>query len=244
MPDIMEWQVYGLHLVFLVPFILLVGSVIVTLFYQLVLRDLVNPSKELKESRRLARKRMDEERIKELEKPRKKLDIDDKMTTKRFVLQVISYSIFAAVIGYFSSNPTYVRAAQDASLFKISINHPGKRKVPCRRRTKEELSNLAPNMRAPMSCSRERWSVSLKLVMDGKVVYEKTVPPSGLWRDSKSSFYESFFMPSGEHHMRMVMNDGGGKPENDYVLETDVNFLASHVIIAGFDDKHGKLFIK
>ncbi len=116
--------------------------------------------------------------------------------------------------------------------------------MPCRRRTREELAKLAPNMRAPLSCTRERWPVSLKLVIDGKVVYQKEVPPSGLWRDSKSSFYKSFFIPSGTYRMRMVMNDGGGTPDSDYVLEKDFTFIAAHVVIAGFDDKYMKLFVK
>ena len=39
---------------------------------------------------------------------------------------------------------------------RLSFVHGGDRAEPCRRRTREELEKLAPNMRKPLECSRRR----------------------------------------------------------------------------------------
>ena len=56
----------------------------------------------------------------------------------------------------------------------------GRRWVRCRRRTAEERAKLAPTMRAPGDCPRERAAVGVKVELDGRPVADIVAPPAGL----------------------------------------------------------------
>jgi hypothetical protein len=46
--------------------------------------------------------------------------------------------------------------APEEALIKLSFVHHGQRVAECRPYTADELAKLAPNMRAPLKCGRER----------------------------------------------------------------------------------------
>ena len=71
-----------------------------------------------------------------------------------YPLQALCYAAFVAFVGYFSTSPSYVHLPAGEALVKLSFQHAGQRKVPCRERTPEELAKLAPNMRAAQDCRR------------------------------------------------------------------------------------------
>ena len=70
--------------------------------------------------------------------------------------QALLYGSFALVVGVFSRWPSYHPVAQNEAQIKVSFIHHGARIAECRPYTAEELGKLAPNMRAPMKCERER----------------------------------------------------------------------------------------
>ena len=88
--------------------------------------------------------------------------------------QAVLYSCFALAIGIFSRWPVYHPLQADHALIKVSFVHHGVRVADCRPYTKEELAKLAPNMRAPMKCERERSPVQIEMDIDGKMVFQKT----------------------------------------------------------------------
>jgi hypothetical protein len=67
------------------------------------------------------------------------------------------------------------------------------------RLTPEEIAKLAPNMRRPEKCERERLPLTVELEIDGEIVKRIEAPPSGLWNDGPASVYQRFEIAPGTH---------------------------------------------
>ena len=158
--------------------------------------------------------------------------------------QGVAYLLFAGVVGYLSSAPEYTYFDAGDALIKLSLSHPGKRKVECRRRTRQELAELPPNMRAPMKCPRERWPVEIELTLDGKPLYRGVNKPAGLAGDGASSFYEKFPVAAGVHRLAVRLVESGEAGGADYVLDEEVRLVSSQVLVVGFRSDAGRLFLK
>ena len=167
------------------------------------------------------------------------------MTIKPAALagQVVLYALFAAFIGYFSAHPRYRHIGEDEALIKLSFSHPGALKADCRRRSAEELAKLAPNMRNPLDCPRERSPVRIELRLDDRVLAERSVKPSGIAHDGPSTLYARFAVPAGAHHLLVRVNDDARKQGFGYVREAEVALAPGRVLVVDFDPaKGGVLF--
>ena len=131
-------------------------------------------------------------------------------------LQSLAYVAFAAAVGYFSSAPAYTHLDPNKASIKLSFSHPGQRKGECRRLTQEELEKLAPNMRRPLDCPRERLPVLVELVMDGNLLYRELLPPTGLASDGASVAYVRFAVEPGPHHLIARLRDSKREQGFDY----------------------------
>ena len=113
------------------------------------------------------------------------------MPELRYIVgQIIAFILFAAGIGYFSTSPSYTYHDPALALIMVSFSHASQRKEKCRRFTPEEIAALAPNMRRPMDCPRERVPVYVEVIMDGNNLLSKSYNPTGLSRDGSTSIYE------------------------------------------------------
>lgn len=139
--------------------------------------------------------------------------------------QIAVYAAFAALIGYFSDSPRHAYFPGDAAAVTLSFAHGAKRKGECRRLSREELQNLAPNMRKPISCPRERLPVVVELELDGRDLYRATLPPTGLSGDGPSRVYERFVVPTGRHTLVARLRDSKRTSGYDYTI-------TKHVILA------------
>jgi hypothetical protein len=125
----------------------------------------------------------------------------------RYLAQIAAYGLFAGVVGYFSDTPAYVHHNPEKALIKLSFSHAGEHKGECRRRTPEELAALAPNMRRPFDCPRERVPLMVELVMDGELIYRGVLPPAGLAGDGASTVYQRFPVAPGRHRLIARLRD-------------------------------------
>ncbi len=162
----------------------------------------------------------------------------------RWIGQAVLYTAFAAFLGLLSDWPVYAPYNSDEALIKLSLSHPGRRKEECRRRTREELAKLAPNMRAPLICSRERWPVLVELDLDGKSIYARIVRPAGLSRDGQSSFYRTFPVAAGRHRIKVRMRDRGDGQGFDYAHDAWVTLRPAQALVVGFLEDEGRFFLK
>ena len=155
-----------------------------------------------------------------------------------YVLQAVSYAAFMAVVGYFSTSPAYEPLPAGHGLVKLSLQHAGQRKEACRERTPEELAKLAPNMRAPSVCPRERASVAVQVTMDGQPLFDVVAPPAGLSKDGASTMYRRTVVAAGAHRFVAKLADGAdGKFE--HVAERTVEIRPGRVLVLDFDAREG-----
>jgi hypothetical protein len=155
-----------------------------------------------------------------------------------YPLQAVCYAAFIAVVGYFATSPPYVHLPAGEALVKLSFQHAGERKEPCRERTPEELAKLAPNMRAASVCTRERVPVEVEIEMDGKPLFAAVLPPSGLSRDGASTIYRRVAVPAGTHRVVAKMKDAPA-PGFGHVAERTIDLKPGRVLVIDFDTKEG-----
>jgi hypothetical protein len=161
------------------------------------------------------------------------------MTTWRAWLgQALLYALFALFIGVFSAWPPYQALPPGQALLKVSFIHHGQRVAPCRPYTPQELAKLAPNMRTPLKCGRERAPVEIEVVLDGATVYRQVAPASGLSRDGASSVYHRMDVPAGEHRITVRLKDGPGAAFG-YTREATLRLAPAQVLVIDFDPQKG-----
>jgi len=158
--------------------------------------------------------------------------------------QALLYGAFAGFLGVFSSHPAYRHLAPGEAVLKLSFSHPGQLAHECHRRTPEELAKLAPNMRAPMDCPRERSPVTVELAMDGQVLARREVAPVGLSKDGASTLYERFVVPAGEHRLSVKFSDDIRAPGFNYVSDERVQLHPAQVVVVDFNPARGGVLIQ
>lgn len=125
----------------------------------------------------------------------------------RYAGQAAVLLLFMTVIGFFADSPAYVHHPPDLALIKLSFTHGAERKGECRRLSAEELARLAPNMRRPTQCPRERLPVHVEFALDGNLLYRGTLPPTGLSGDGPSRVYERFPVAPGAHRIAVRLRE-------------------------------------
>lgn len=162
----------------------------------------------------------------------------------RLVNQALAYAAFAAVLGVFSVWPDYRPLDQQQAIVSLTYSHAAQRVEECRRLTQEELDALPPNMRKPQECPRERHDIQVVMRIDEKLVYSKTLSPSGLWKDGKATVYSRTAIDAGEYELSVGMNDSGSDTGFDYILRQRVKIEPGQNIVVTFDDPQETFVIR
>ena len=162
----------------------------------------------------------------------------------RYAGQGLAYAALVAVIGYLSVEPRYSPVAPGEALIKISFSHQGQRLRECRQRSAEELTKLAPNMRAPLDCPRERAPIALEVDLDGVPVYQATLQPTGLSRDGSAYVYERLAVPAGVHRVAARLRDRPDGVDFNYSRVASVQLAAAQVLVVDFDATQGGFLFK
>lgn len=152
--------------------------------------------------------------------------------------QILLYGFFALVIGIFANGPAYRALPPGQALVKVSFIHHGQRVAACRPYTAEELAKLAPNMRTPLKCGRERSPVTIEVDLDGAPVYRHVAAPSGLSRDGASAVYQRLQVPAGEHRIAVRLKDNAGAAFN-HTRDATVTLKPAQVLVIDFDEQKG-----
>lgn len=161
----------------------------------------------------------------------------------RYFAQALLYVPFMVIVGYFSTSPAYHHLAPDQALIRFSFSHAAQRKVECHERTPEELAKLAPNMRAPMDCPRERAPVTVELELDGQMMLAIVAPPSGLARDGSSTVYRRLPVAAGAHRIVARLKDRVGGDFN-YVRDVELEIKPGRVLVIDFNPREGGFVFK
>ena len=160
-----------------------------------------------------------------------------------FLGQAVVYVGFAALIGYFSHAPSYQHFQSDKAVLTLSFSHGAKRKGECHKLTPRELQKLAPNMRKPVACPRERLPVVVKIEVDGRNLFEASLPPTGLSRDGPSNIYRKFVVQPGRHQLVAFLRDSNRTSGYDYEARQTINLAPAQNLAIDFRaDTGGFLF--
>ncbi|MCW8909257.1 MAG: hypothetical protein OQK76_01430 [Gammaproteobacteria bacterium] len=160
----------------------------------------------------------------------------------RYLLQAFNFSMFMALVWYFSLYPAYHQLEEDQAMITFTVSHAGKHIRECVKFSQEELLKLPPNMRKPMDCPRERSPISMELKLDDEVIYSKVAPPHGLYSDQGIDIYQNIRVPAGKHRLTAWLNDDVKVEGPIYKLSQDVTLKPEqHLVIefkpaiSGFD---------
>jgi hypothetical protein len=155
------------------------------------------------------------------------------MNWARFAAQLMLYVPLMAVIGYFSTSPPYRIMNTDQALIRVSFSHAAQRMQECRQRSDEELAKRSPNMRLREDCPRERAPTHFQLEVDGTVVVDRVIAPSGLKKDGAATLYARLPVSAGKHTIVARLNDKPGDGFS-HSAETTADLEVKPALIADF----------
>lgn len=157
------------------------------------------------------------------------------MKPLQYIGQVLFFSLFLGVIGYFSTLPVYTHLQPDETLIKLSFRHAGQHVGECHERSAEEMAKLPVYQRkgGSMVCPRGRSDVTIELEMDGKQLYHEVLKPTGLAHSSNANIYRRITVKAGVHTLKARLKDRPGD-EYNYVDEETFNLAPGRVLVIDF----------
>lgn len=161
----------------------------------------------------------------------------------RFLLQVINYSAFMALIWIFSSAPSVSLIGEDEAMITIAFAHAGQLREPCRMLSQEELNELPPNMRKLDECPRERSPVTIEVVLDGNPIYSESLQPPGLFGDGGVDVFYSAKISAGDHHLILKMNDSVRIEGFNHSFEQEIRIDPARILLVSFQKNKGFVIV-
>ena len=162
----------------------------------------------------------------------------------RFILQALNYTIFMALVWFFSASPPYRQLAEDQAVITVAFSHAGERREECRRLTPEELAKLPPNMRAPMDCPRERSPVKVDLFLNDELAISETAHAPGLYEDQGVNIFRKIKVPAGTHGLRVQMNDNVRVQGPTYTHAQDIELEPTQMLVVDFKKDAGEFIVR
>ncbi len=160
----------------------------------------------------------------------------------RIAWQSVAYIAFVATIAYLSAAPSYQHVEPEKAVVRLVISHATAKAGECRQLSPEEIAELAPNMRRPTECPRERHNLFVELLLDDDVLYQGMEQPTGLWKDGPSNAYQKFVVPAGHHQLTVRMRDSGRESGFDYVHSEEIELQPQQNFVIGFRSTKGFSF--
>jgi hypothetical protein len=160
------------------------------------------------------------------------------MDKLKIAAQLVLYLPLMVLIGYFSTLPRYHVTAPEEALVRVSFSHAAQRLQACRQRTDAELAKLPPNMRLREDCPRERAPTHFQLEIDGQVMVDRMIAPSGLSRDGPATLYARLTVPAGRHSFLARLNDSPA-PGFSHSAEATVDLKPGDAVVIDFQASKG-----
>lgn len=144
----------------------------------------------------------------------------------------------------------------ETALLKIAFKHSGKRIVDCDetalikqagqmyRKSLKDVGRVSMDNAMMNGCPRERYPVSVNVMLDGAQLLRKDFSPTGIKNDMASYVYDEFTVKPGERRVTVSLWDTGRKETPDYSLDETVSFADRQTLLIRVDDVAGKLVIE
>jgi len=164
--------------------------------------------------------------------------------TARIAGQALVFLLLVLGIGYLSQRPLLRPLPEGEGLVRLAMAVPGKLKGECRQFTEQELAKLAPNMRRPQDCPRERLPVRIRLELDGVLLREEVIEPSGIARDGGATAYWKLAVPAGRHELRARVSEDAAAPGFAYERGFRVDLHPGGIVTLDFDRQRGGILLR
>ena len=162
----------------------------------------------------------------------------------RYVLQALNYTVFMAIVWYFSFSPPFRQLAADQAVIALAFSHAGALREECVKLSFEELAKLPPNKRIQLDCPRERSPITVDLLLNGEPSIEEVADAPGLYSDQGVDIYRTVKVPTGTHHLAITMNDNVRHEGPTYTHEQTVSLEPAQLLLIDFNSDNGKFVIK
>ena len=155
--------------------------------------------------------------------------------------QAAFYGIVIVFLGVLANGPAIHPVKAGEAELKLVVHYSGKLLGQCRRRSSEELEKLAPNMRAPLVCPREKSPVLVRMSIDDRIVFEHEIVPSGFHRDGILALYKRFVFDAGPARLQVKIRDDLRSNEFTAILDRRIELSPGRILVVEFDDSGFKL---
>ena len=152
-------------------------------------------------------------------------------------VQAVLFIGLTAFVGYFSDRPVHSALPADQSELKLVIRHSGKLMGECHQMSTADLDKLAPNMRKPMVCPREKSPLSVELSLNDSVRFSGEVQPSGIHNDGVLALYRMFPVSTGDVVVQLRIKDDIRQDDYTHTFRETMSVDPSSIVVLRFDDE-------
>jgi len=144
--------------------------------------------------------------------------------------------------GYLTDAPPYQINSENQTELKLVVRHSGRVLGECKTLNTQELGELAPNMRAPMSCPREKATIAVKLKIDDVAVVDEMLSPSGLHKDGVLILYRQLPLVVGTRNFDLKITHQLDTHDASDQLSRMVDVDTNSIVIIDYSDSGIKLY--
>lgn len=166
------------------------------------------------------------------------------MRAARLIGQFIVVAALFAGVAALSDWPTYGQIPNDSGVVMLTFVHGADRKGECRRLTPEEIAKLPPNMRRVQDCPRGRRAIYVELDVDGRSVYQASLPPTGIAGDGPSRVYQRFILPAGRHELAVRLRDTARSDGFDHERRDRVELAPAQMLVIDYRPESGSFIFR
>ncbi|MDT8448954.1 MAG: hypothetical protein RQ847_02155 [Wenzhouxiangellaceae bacterium] len=129
----------------------------------------------------------------------------------RILIRAGVWAALAVLVAAFASGPEFRLLPDGHGQLTLAIARLTDRVRPCRQLTEAERQALPPTRRVREVCERERRALFARLALDGRVLFERRLAPSGLHDDGRVYRIERWPLPAGEYVAELVLDAVAGE---------------------------------
>lgn len=166
------------------------------------------------------------------------------MRAVRLTGQFMVITALFASVAALSDWPTYGQIPQNSGVVMLTFVHGADRKGECRQLTPEEIAKLPPNMRRVQDCPRGRRAIYVELDVDGRSVYQASLPPTGIAGDGPSQVYQRFVLPAGQYDVAVRMRDTARADGFDHARRESVKLSSDQMLVIDYRPESGSFVFR
>ena len=152
------------------------------------------------------------------------------------------YALIALLLGTFAQFPSYRPPNADKAQLTISFSHIGVHKEACKKLTREEMEEMAANMRRAELCPRERSPIFVELLLDEQPLLSEEVRPTGFARDGAAQVYRKFSVEPGHYQLVAGLRETLNEDDFDYSRTAEIDLAPGQSLVLDFRRERGGFY--